>query len=507
MARKNVLMRSHVSALVLAAAFGSLVSPAQADMNLVDKDGLKVDAAVTAGLAAFASPNAQFGAGSSSPTPNGAAGSRVTGNPQWFEAFVKPELKAAYATSGAGTVYGAVSAVAALTRGDGDANYISATYGNPESIAIEDAYLGWKSGTLLPSLGEDAIDLSAGRQSFRIGDGFLIADGTADVGERAGYWSLARNSFKQTAIARINTSPVRGDVFMLKNDSSLSNTSSLDQASTSLYGANVEFFKHAPEKDGRATYDNRAHYVGLTYLHVYDADSFGNFSYQAGTPATVANTLTANRDGLNVFTAHAGGSFIPGFDDLTLHTQYALERNDESNRKVDANAWYLEPAYTFSQAPWTPKVAYRYSHFSGDGNPNDNTDKSFDPLFYGTSRGYGTWYQGEIIGQYMIFNSNVNVNMLNLSVKPIDPLKLSLIAYRFEWDKKAQFTNVTEAHAADELDFVAEYTVNDNVSVAGTVAAARAGTGGKQYLRNQQGTTDRTDQTWYLGQVAVVVKF
>lgn len=507
MARKNVLMRSHVSALVLAAAFGSLVSPAQADMNLVDKDGLKVDAAVTAGLAAFASPNAQFGAGTSSPTPNGAAGSRVTGNPQWIEAFVKPELKAAYTTSGAGTVYGAVSAVGALTRGDGDANYISATYGNPERIDMEDAYLGWKSGALLSSLGEDALDLSGGRQSFRIADGFLISDGTADVGERAGYWSLARNAFKQTAIARINTAPVRGDVFMLKNNSSLSNTSSLDQPSTTLYGANVEWFQAAEGKDGRATYDNRLRYLGASFMRVYDSQSFGNFSYQTGTPATVANTLNANRDGLNIYSVHGGGSPVPGYDDFTLYGQYALERNDDTNRKVEANAWYLEPAYTFSQAPWTPKVAYRYSHFSGDGNPNDTTDKSFDPMFYGATRGYGTWYQGEIIGQYMIFNSNVNVNMLNLSVKPTDDIKLSLIAYRFDWDKQAQFTNVTEAHAANELDFVAEYTVSDNVSLAGTLAAAQAGTGGKQFLRNQQGTTDRVDQTWYLGQVSVVVKF
>jgi hypothetical protein len=40
---------------------------------------------------------------------------------------------------------------------------------------------------------------------------------------------------------------------------------------------------------------------------------------------------------------------------------------------VRANAWYVEPGWTFSAVPWTPRVFYRYSHFSGDPNPNDGT--------------------------------------------------------------------------------------------------------------------------------------
>jgi len=507
MTQRDILQRKRISAAILAAAVGGVAVPAHADMTLVEKDGFKLDAAVTLGLAAFASPNAQFGAGVNSPTSSGGAAARTTGNPQWVEAFAKPELKAAYDTGNAGTVYAAISAVAALTRGDGEASLVSATYGNPEKIALEDAYIGWKSGTLLPSLGDDALDFSVGRQSFRIADGFLLADGTADLGNRAAYWSFPRSAFEQTAIARINTAPVRADAFLLKNDSSLSNTHGLDQPSTTLAGVNVEWFQAAEGKDGRATYDNRLRYAGISLIRVTDSQSDGNFSYATGSAATVTNTLNANRDGLTVYSVHGGGAPIPNLDDLTLYGQYVLERNDESTRKVRANAWYLEPGYTFSDAPWTPKLSYRYSHFSGDGNPNDNTDKSYDPMLYGSGRGYGSWYQGEIVGQYMIFNSNVNVNMLSVSVKPTDALKLSLLAYRFDWDKEGQFTGVNQSHAADELDFVAEYALSDNISLAGAVAAARAGDGGKQFLRNQQGATDRTDQTWYLGEVSIVMKF
>lgn len=505
MAKKDIAQLSQ--AAVLSAALVGLATPVQADVGLVDKDGLKIDGALTVGLAAFASPNAQFGAGVNSPTSTGGAAARTTGNPQWIEGFAKPELKAAYDTGSVGTVYGVLSAVAALTRGDGEASFVSATYGDPEKVAVEDAYLGWKSGTLLSSLGKDALDLSTGRQSFRIADGFLIADGTSDLGNRAAYWSFPRSAFKQTAIARINTAPVRADAFLLKNDSSLSNTHGLDQPSTTLAGINMEWFQAVEGKDGRATYDNRWRYAGASIIQVTESQSDGNFSYATGNAATVTNTLNANRDGLTVYSVHGGGAPVPGLDDLTLYGQYVLERNDEATRKVRADAWYVEPGYTFSDTPWTPKLSYRYSHFSGDGNPNDSTDKSYDPMFYGSGRGYGSGYQGEIVGQYMIFNSNVNVNMLSLSLKPVDPLKLSLLAYRFDWDVPGQFTGVSQSHAADELDFVAEYTLSDNVSLAGAVAAARAGDGGKQFLRNQQGSTDRTDQTWYLGEVSIVVKF
>ena len=50
--------------------------------------------------------------------------------------------------------------VGALTRGN---------------AALEDAVAGWHSGNLFAdSMGEDAIELSGGRQSFVLGDAFLI---------------------------------------------------------------------------------------------------------------------------------------------------------------------------------------------------------------------------------------------------------------------------------------------------------------------------------------------
>ncbi|MGE5506173.1 MAG: hypothetical protein ACM31L_17255, partial [Actinomycetota bacterium] len=116
-------------------------------------------------------------------------------------------------------------------------------------------------------------------------------------------------------------------------------------------------------------------------------------------------------------------------------------------------------------------------------------------------------YMGEIAGQYLIFNSNVDVYQLAGSVQPVDGLKLSAIYYRFQWDQPRQFAGVTSDHALDELDLIAEYKVDDHLSLAGAVAAAMPGDGGKQFMRSQQGTSDRVDATWLVAEVSAIYKF
>lgn len=120
-----------------------------------------------------------------------------------------------------------------------------------------------------------------------------------------------------------------------------------------------------------------------------------------------------------------------------------------------ANGWYAEPGWTFSAAPWTPRIFYRYGHFSGDSNPNDGVKRSFDPLFYTVGRGTGTWFLGQIAGQAFLFNSNENVHQLGVSANPRRDLNLSAFFYSIFYDQPGQFGG-TASHALDELDLVAE---------------------------------------------------
>src|SRR3546814_19301976 len=97
-------------------------------------------------------------------------------------------------------------------------------------------------------------------------------------------------------------------------------------------------------------------------MHLYDAD----------------RGIAAERDGMNVFAARTGGALFSslgdGFKDFGLYSEYAVERNNDSAAKLSAHAWYVEPQYTFSALPWTPRISYRYDSFRGDNNSTTGTN-------------------------------------------------------------------------------------------------------------------------------------
>ena len=141
---------------------------------------------------------------------------------------------------------------------DGDA--AGFTTGSEGRTNFEDAYVGWKSGNTFSVLGKDGIDISAGRQKYTIGNGFMIYGDALNFGKgfnqlapqslnRGGaYYLAARESFDQTAILRLGRSgKLRGDIFWLDSDNE-------GQAKTELAGLNAKYEK--------------SHYgtLGLTYL-------------------------------------------------------------------------------------------------------------------------------------------------------------------------------------------------------------------------------------------------
>jgi len=524
MVRHDLRRGGLISGAILSAVLGCAAVPALADVSLYDQDGLKIDGAFLGGITAFTSPGSQFGAGSWTNNGSGGPGRRISGKSSWTETFLAPELKASYETESFGSFYGDVSAQVTATGGDGEPSLVSSTYGHPVLLQLENLYAGWKSGKTLDGLGlgldENALDLSAGRQSFRVADGFLISNGVNNQGKRGMFWTQSRTAFAQTGLAHVATGPVRGDVFYLENVSSNSQmpVGVTDNARTKLIGGNIEFFENAaaeegkPAKDGASNYADRKWYVGLTYFNVIDAYSNGNLGFNpanTGNNSNVTNSLTSNRNGMNVVSVHVGGNPLPFLEDFSIYGNYVNESNGTANRKVDANAWYLEPGYQLSSVAWTPKLSYRYAHFSGDKSPNDNTKKAYDPFFYNAiTRGFGTWFIGEIVGNYVISNSNVNINQLVLSVNPSDSLKVSALAYQYNYDAKAQNAGVTSSDLARELDFAVEWTINDNLSWANAFGIAHAGKGYRQNVTTNSAPAGLPmDKNWLLGESSLVVKF
>ncbi|TFF52015.1 hypothetical protein C5609_10540 [Pseudomonas putida] len=385
------------------------------------------------------------------------AGNRQPGSTAWQEGYVKYGLSGSQTLADSGTLYGAFSLLSSATWGDGDAAGL--TLGDERRTAIEDLYLGWRSANLFPALGEDGVDISGGRQIVTLGDGFLIQGdpvnlGKVDLGanfDRGGaYYLAARKAFDRTAVLRLGGNQGwRGDLMWLKSDNHY-------QADTSLAVANLE---HVADTGT----------VGLSWIRGLDVD-----------PRYAQIMGLEHRDGMDTASLRGRGNL--GVKDLELAAEYVTQ--DKTGGRE--NAWYLEGNWTFSQLPWSPTATYRYSRFS----------EGFDPLFYGLSRGYGTWFQGEVAANYAgPFNKNSQVHHVALKGKPRDNLTVGALYFDFDTLDTDQ-GNL----GGRELDLYVEWMVNDHLLISPVVgfykperSAANGGTqlGGRdtgKYLQLIVGT-------------------
>src|SRR5262249_3603485 len=114
--------------------------------------------------------------------------------------------------------------------------------------------------------------------------------------------------------------------------------------------------------------------------------------------------------------------------------------------------WYAGPAYQFSALPLKPQLFYRYASFSGGGTRN------FDSLFTGLPD-WGSWFQGEILGEFVLSDSNLDSHQVRLKLQPNDLLTLNLIYYKFLlYNDNQEFgvtpSRVSSSSLADEVDTI-----------------------------------------------------
>ncbi|MCX7098266.1 MAG: alginate export family protein [Methylococcales bacterium] len=418
---------------------------ATAEFTLYEHDAFKLSASLNSALGAYYTGNTSFGAGRVDYFTG-----KNTGDAQWGEGFLKPGIFADYTTNNAGHFYGGVSAVGTFTVGDGDAGgYTQAD----EDAALEFLYAGWKSGHLLEEVwGTDALSLSYGRQNMQIGDGLMIWDGNFDMYTKAAYWLGPRTAFHRAGMVQYDTNNVHGDLFYLKTDYTWENTE--------LIGLNLE---------RKNVYSGK---LAALFVHVLDS-TFESFHII--------------RDQMNVYSLSFSDISPPGMDDLDFWGNGIYENGDGKQGSINAYGWYLESRYVWSAWTWKPGVSYRYLHFSGDSNPDDSDSKSFNALFYGYSRGWGSWYQGEIVGAYYLFNSNMKTQMIRLFASPTEKLGIGAIYYHFDLDVNNYYgIPVNNRRFADEVNLYADLSVNEHLSLSAVYAFAAPDDGGKQAFGSNQ---------------------
>jgi Alginate export len=374
----------------------------------------------------------------------------------WFELAVTPGIQGSLGLGGYGKLFGRLSGVYTFTGGGLDgAGTNPPPHTHPSTFLLEDAHLRWTSGELMPFFGKDGVEVSAGAQRFRpVGSGFLVWGGSSNGGRRGAFWLGARRAFENTGVLRLRKDAFRGDFFYLTpNDN--------PDTDTDVIGTNLE-------------YDiSKSTQVGFMYLNVL-------------------NSQRVRRDGLNVFNFRGKTAPLSNLPGLQLNGELALEEN--GNQVKSALGGYAGVGYEFAELPWKPRISYRYAGFSGNRR-GKTPNKAFDPLFYGQSD-WGTWFQGEILGNYIAINQNLLSHLIRLELRPVESLTLNLLYFHFRLahltttevsrDDEVHTVNVNSKNLGDEVNLAADWAVNKHLVFTGVYGfnvpgqAARQFTGGSK---------------------------
>lgn len=374
-------------------------------------ENLKGDVNLTVGAGSLSTRGVNFGAG----RVDARSGKNDGRRSAWQEFYVKPGVTLDYSLSDRVHLLAGGSVVGATTAGDGDAGGF--TRGSDGRFAPEELYAGVQAGDW---------KFTAGRQNFMVGTGFIVMDGNLDLFGDGAYWLGPRTAFRDSAILAWGHGPVQAQAFTLRTDD--------HYGDFRLSGANLDY-----DLDGQVT-------LGAMALTV---DTLASRDSNA-----------ARRDGMRVYNLRALRGHLPGLPNLTLNGEYAVQRGDEGALTYDAKAWYAQADYQFQDLPFTPTLGYRYAVFSGDDNPTDNRQQAWDPL----SKGFidwSTWLVGDVVGNYLLFNSNERVQQFSLKNRLSDTLTLGVIHYQF-WLDQANFRGaaVNDRRFADETAVYLDWTPN-----------------------------------------------
>lgn len=288
--------------------------------------------------------------------------------------------------------------------------------GDANSANFDNLYLGWRRGS--PESGQ--FEVAGGRFPYQIATGFLLSDGYADGGSRGAVWTNPRKAWAPGARIQFLHSEQTLELFYLERDDRPES-----DANIRLAGLNYQWQTMDPSWT-----------LGATYM------------------AFRANDLEPQLDGADVWNLRLYTR--PWSIPLTIESEWAYEGNGHA---LDATAWYIQPYWTWEDTHWQPTLYYRYAYFEGD-NPDTLANENFDPLFPAFDD-WGSWWQGEIAGEWFLSNSNLKTHMLRLNTKPRSNIETGLIYFNYSLDQPGSYQGgVASDRLAKEIDWYLDWTVN-----------------------------------------------
>ncbi len=338
--------------------------------------------AVAAGLV-YANQNAWYGQPEdfvgANPLADGPSGAGWAG---WGEGAYEMGVQGIGPLTSSLYVYGSFSYMFTASAGAELFTDETRSYGG-----VEDAYGGFVFGKTWDDGRRLVVNVSAGRQPFKLGDGMLIRITSGNGFERAALQLNPRWAADMLVLAEARYNNTKVAVFHFDPDE----LPPID-SQTRINGVNYEAGLGGPAQ------------LGLTWLTVPQSD-YGWF-----TP-----TAAGTRAGLNVFDVRF--SWQPALASQSgpyFRSELAHQRNDENSFAMRAWGGFFEFGYTAADWTWRPTFSYRFSAFSGD-DPATPTYERWDPLYSG-----GTpeeWVQG--INHYKMFqDSNILAHRLQGRLRP-----------------------------------------------------------------------------------------
>ncbi|MSR15511.1 MAG: hypothetical protein EXR86_13320 [Gammaproteobacteria bacterium] len=397
------------------------------------------DAALNARLGLRQGYDINFGYGA---LPEFAALGQTTGETERtdLEVALRPSVTASYKLP-KDELYGGLLVVGATTTLDGELSGQFARAGD-RILNTDSAYVGWRHGV---------FDLSYGAQPFHLGDGFVVGDGNFNQGHDNGqYWIGAFEAWRNTAVLKINTAPLRADVFWLRTDQ--------DLGDARVAGINLE--NSDVEPWGR---------VSTSYFEIFD-DEGG-----------VGNA------GMQVWSLRGGDLHLPSLPQAKLYVEFVQEfgRSERSGIENAADAWYVEPTYQFAAWPWAPRFYYRYARYSGDEATSADNEEYRGLFFTLGKRDWDTWYQGEINGEFFLFNENQITQMLKVKAYPNAKCAVVAMVYHHALEEPQYFGLPTTSTAwSDEVNLEFEFYPNERLYGMAVIAWGTPNAAAKQLFGN-----------------------
>lgn len=243
-----------------------------------------------------------------------------------------------------------------------------------------------------------AVNVSAGRQNFNLGDGFLFSQfsGSANAGPRPGLFLNPRIAFDNAALVDIRFDKLRFKAFYLNPDE-------------------------------LEAYESNTHFAGLSAVYNFTSGTRLGVTYalipQSDTRLRKPDGTTLRREGIETIAFEGRLDSPLGLTGLWLQSEYANQW-----RASEMRAWGAYGTIGWrSESGWKPSFSYRYAAFSGD-DPATARYERYDPMLSG---GLAEWVQG-VNFKKLIGNANINVHRIRAMAKPSDKLNLTLDLFDFQ---------------------------------------------------------------------------